>query len=554
MPHRLTCLILLFACFLLTACATTDGSDRGSGDTAYGVGGHPQLFDGLGDHTRLVTTDSQLAQRYFDQGLLWAYGFNHDEAVRCFTRAAQLDPSCAMAWWGIAYAQGPSYNDGHMNAARTSAAWEAMQEALAQLDNETPEEYALVRALTVRYRDPAGEDNGAGTRNAAYAQRMSAIWADHQGDADIATLYAEALMLKHPWALHHRDGSPARDETNTIIATLEEALALDPRHPGANHYYIHAVEASADKHRALPVADRLSTLTPMAGHLTHMPSHIYVQIGLWDRAVEQNLMATRTDARYLARSPGHYRQHGYIAHNGHMLAFAGMMIGREQDALAGARAVWHIPDALLETMGVRYDRAMCSVYEVLRRFGRWDELLAEPAPPTYLKQTTAVWRACRATAYAAKKDFENAALEHAAFRELLVASPNNNLLKLNDLFISGEIALQQGDWDTAIQHLEQAAAIEDTMGYGEPPQWLQPVRHTLGAVYLKAHRYADAERVYRADLAKWPGNGWSLFGLTRALEAQNKTQEAADTRAAFDRAWAQADHPLNTSCECIPDL
>lgn len=524
----------------------------GSAQSAYGLGGVPQLFDQPGRHTRTVTTDSAQAQRYFNQGLNWLYGFNHDEAVRSFTRAAELDPGCAMAWWGVAYAQGPNYNDSHMSAARQQAAWAATLKALAQLDDETLAEHAMVWALTHRYKNPAREDTT--NRKAAFAQAMAQAWARHPGDADIGVLYAEAMMLKHPWGLHNADQTPARDETLTIIATLEDVLAFAPDHPGANHFYIHAVEAGADKQRGVPAADRLSTLVPMSGHLTHMPSHIYVQVGMWDRAVDQNLAAIEVDARYLALSPDQFRQRGYIAHNGHMLAFAGMMVGREQDAMAGARAVWGIPEDLMDTIGKRYDNAMCSVFEVHKRFGRWDALLAEPAPPDDLSRTTATWRACRAIAYAAKQDFDNAALEQAAFRELLEARPNDNFLKLNDLFIAGEIALQRGDFDAAAALLEEAVVIEDAMGYGEPPRWLQPVRHTLGAVYLKQERYDDAERVYREDLAKWPGNGWSLFGLTRALEEQGKTEEAAAARAAFDAAWQNADQPLGTSCECIPEL
>jgi len=562
MKQRL--ILYLLAAALLTAfgCATTDTPATadppavqiatGSSSTAYGIGGTPQLFDHPGSHTRKVTTRSAEAQRYFDQGLNWLYGFNHDEAVRSFTRAAELDPTCAMAWWGVAYAQGPNYNDSGMNPARQQAAWAATLKALAQLDDETLAEHAMIWALTHRYKNPAREDTT--NRKAAFAEAMARAWAQHPGDADIGVLYAEAMMLKHPWGLHNADQTPARDETLTIIATLEAVLAFAPNHPGANHFYIHAVEAGADKQRGVPAADRLSTLVPMSGHLTHMPSHIYVQAGMWDRAVEQNLAAIEVDARYLSLSPDQFRQRGYIAHNGHMLAYAGMMSGRERDAMRGARFVWELPADLFETMGKRYDHAMCSVYEVQKRFGRWDALLAEPAPPEYLSRTTATWRSCRAVAFAAKQDFENAELEHAAFRELLEARPNDNFLQLNDLFIAGEIALQRGDFDTAAALLEEAVVIEDAMGYGEPPRWLQPVRHTLGAVYLIAERYADAERVYREDLAEWPGNGWSLYGLTRALEQQGKAEEAATTRAAFDEAWRNADNPLGTSCECIPEL
>ena len=559
MIHRWAYCAVLILGLMLAGCHTapppTDGL-RGDNNSAYGVGGRPQLFDNMGDNQRPITTDSRLAQRYFDQGLKWMYGFNHDEAVRSFTQAATLDPGCAMAWWGVAYAQGPNYNAVGMNDARRQAAWDATQQALAQLDDESPVEQALISALTKRYRDPKAKDDKRSDSEllAEHAKAMAEVYAAFPEDADVGTLYAEALMLKRPWRLWKSDGTPTHDEVNTILSTLQDVLRLTPDHPGATHYYIHAVEASADKMRGIPAADRLSTQVPMSGHLTHMPSHLYVQVGMWERAVQQNVLAMRADALYLAKSPMQFRQHGYSAHNGHMLAFAAMMIGREEDALRGAESVWEMPEAVFETMGKRYDRAMCAKYDVLRRFGRWDALLAEPAPPVFLTQTTAVWRACRATAFAAKKDFVNAASEQAAFRVLLEKQPKDRFLLLNDRFVAAEIALQQEQWDQAIALLVEAIGYEDEMGYGEPPRWVQPVRHTLGAVYMKAQRYADAERVYREDLAKWPGNGWSLFGLASALDAQGQTEEAAITRAAFEQAWRGADHPLGTSCKCIPQL
>lgn len=550
---------LLALCLLLASCATrqavTTDIERPGYDTAYGPGVPAQLFDQMGPYTRPITTDSRAAQRYFDQGLKWMWGFNHDEAVRAFTKAAELDPSCAMAWWGVATAQGPNYNAASMNEARQAAAWEATQKALAALDNETPAEQAIVRTLERRFGDPNGEKKPDQNKlKGEYADAMAEVYAKFPDDAEVGTLYAEALMLKRPWRLWKADGTPTDDEVNTILAVLEAVMQREPAHPGATHFYIHAVEASKDKLRGVPAADRLSTAVPMAGHLVHMPSHLYVQVGMWDRAAEQNLLAIEADEQYLALSPMQFRMHGYSSHNGHMLAFAAMMVGREKDAMLGAEWVWHMPDDVMETMGKRYDRAMCAKYDVMRRFGRWDALLAEPAPPAYLQQTTAVWRACRAIAFAAKKDFDNAKAEQAAFRVFMEKRANDKFMLLNDRFVSAEIALQQEKWDEAIALLEDAIGYEDGMGYGEPPRWVQPVRHTLGAVLIKAERYADAERVYKEDLEEWPGNGWSLYGLTRALEGQNKSEEARLTRAAFEKAWANADYPLETSCACIPKL
>lgn len=573
MTARINHLVLLLACLLFVGCTTqpTGPIVRGDKDSAYGVGGKAQLFPDMGPYARPITTDSRKAQRYFDQGLKFIYGFNHDEAVRSFTKATEYDPGCAMAWWGIAYAQGPNYNASRMNAAREAAAWGAIQRAVAELDDESDAEKALIQASVKRYSEPYVPDETLskeeqkkakdaaskikGKRKAAFADAMAHVLKDHPGDPDIATLYADALMVKNPWRLHKPDGTPQRDETLAIIGLIENAMKIEPNHPGANHLYIHAVEASSDKKRAIPAADRLSVAVPYSGHLTHMPSHLYVQVGMWDRAVDQNLLAIDSDARYFKRQPAQYRMHGYIAHNGHMLAFAGMMSGRERDAMKGAMFAWKsIPEDLFDTMGKRYDRALCAKFDVMKRFGRWDDILAEEQPPEMLSRTTATWRTCRAVAYAAKKDFANAELEHAEFKKLLEKKKNDSFLKLNDKFIAAEIALHKEDWATAIKLLEEAVPLEDKARYSEPPLYLQPIRHTLGAVYFRAEQYADAERVYREDLEKWPGNGWSLFGLAHSLKAQGKTAEAEKAFAAHEAAWQHADNPLRTTCECIPKL
>jgi tetratricopeptide (TPR) repeat protein len=580
MTRLLRLVLPLFACLILVGCVSTpstgpieyaDSIVRGDKDSAYGVGGSPQLFPDMGDYTRPVTTTNKTAQRYFDQGLKFIYGFNHDEAVRSFTAATQFDPRCAMAWWGIAYAQGPNYNASRMNDAREAAAWDAIQRALAELDDETPVEQALIKATAKRYSEPvvldeslseqdkrkalAENNKTKGERKTNFANAMAHVLKEHPGDPDVAALYADAMMVKNPWRLHKSDGTAQRDETHAIIGILEHARSIEPDHPGANHLYIHAVEASSDKMRGVPAADSLSTAVPIAGHLVHMPSHLYVQVGMWDRAVEQNLLAIEADRRYLELSPAQYRIHGYAAHNGHMLAFAGMMSGRERDAMRGAMHGWEtIPQAIMESMGKRYDRALCSKFDVMKRFGRWDAILAEEAPPEMLSRTTAVWRTCRAVAYAAKKDFEKAEIEHAEFKKLLEKRKGDSFLQLNDKFIAAEIALHKEDWNTAIKLLEEAAVLEDKARYTEPPTYLQPIRHTLGAVYFRAERYADAERVYREDLEKWPGNGWSLYGLAHSLNRQGKTGQADDAFAAYEAAWKNADNPLRTTCECIPNL
>ncbi len=561
MSKSIHAVVVLSLVGLAAGCATTSSAPDAPEPPAYGAGGEPQLFAGMGPHTRRVTTSSAEAQEYFNQGLNWLYAFNHDEAVRAFTKAAELDPGCAMAWWGIAYAQGPNYNDPVMTGNRSKAAWDALQKALAALDDEQPAERALVEALTHRYADPAPEDRTE--LEVAFANAMAEVWEQYPTDSDVGTFYAESMMVQHPWELYTCDRKPAREDTVTTVAVLEKVIALDPDNPGANHLYIHAVEPSDDKDRGIAAADRLSDLVPGSGHLQHMPSHIYVQVGMWERSIEQNSKAMECDDKYRKLSPEQGMQHGYMTHNSHMLAFSAMMIGREQAAMEAARQMWaDLPEEALRTFGPFFEAWMCSVYDVQKRFGRWDELIAAPAPPDYLPTTTAVWRAHRAIAHAAKKDFANAQREYDEFKAAMEAMPENPLwdtretamkfLSVSDLFIAGEIALQKEEWKQAAGLLEEAAEIEDTLGYGEPPLWLQPVRHTLGAVYLKMGKPAEAERVYRDDLAKWRDNGWSLYGLSRALEEQGKTAEAAEVRKQFDRVWEGADEPIQTSCKCIP--
>jgi tetratricopeptide (TPR) repeat protein len=541
----------------LAGCATRNGHV----DHLATAAPKAQLFDDMGPHTRAITTSSPEAQVYFDQGLNWMYAFNHDEAIRSFARAAELDPQCAMAWWGIAVCEGPNYNDPVMTPQRSAAAWSALQEARARIDDTTPVERDLIEALSARYAKPWPKDRAH--LETAYADAMAEVWERYPSDSDVGALYAESLMVKRPWKLYTVDKEPEPD-TPTIVATLERVMAMAPGNPGANHLYIHAVEPSRNLDRAIPAADRLSTQMPTAGHMDHMPSHIYVQTGMWDRSIRQNALAMEADDAYRDRSTDHGIQYMYQAHNGHMLAFSAMMVGREKEAMAAARSMWEtIPAEVLEGVAPYVDLWMPSVYDVQKRFGRWNELLAEPAPPEYLQITTAIWRAHRAIAFAAKKDFPAAKREQELFRQAKAAIPEetvfgtdtaHRILEVSEHFIAGEIALQQGNWESAIAHLEKGAEVEDALWYAEPPQWLQPIRHTLGAVYLTAGRYADAERIYREDLAKWRGNGWSLYGLSRALAGQGKLAEAEEAMRQHEQAWSKADAATETSCLCIPEV
>jgi tetratricopeptide (TPR) repeat protein len=544
--------------------SSADSDDLSNEERSDEPTGSPkaQLFEGMGKSELKITTGSAEAQAYFNQGLAWMYAFNHDEAIRSFKQAAELDPDCAMAWWGASLAAGPQYNHAVMTDERTAAAWEAMQKSLQRIEGTTPLERALIEALKHRNANPEAAPSDRTQLNQAYAKAMGNIWDTHPNNSDVGALYAEAMMVRTPWKLYTLDHEP-KEGTPEITSTLEHVMEMDPDHPGALHLYIHAMEPSRTPGRALEAADRLGNLVPGSGHLLHMPAHIYVKTGHWDKAIVQSVKAMRSDNAYRQLSPQQLTQHVYMTHNAHMLAYAAMMVGREQEAMVAARDMWqNINEETLGKLGPVIDRWMCSVYDVQKRFGRWDAILAEPQPPSFMPLTTATWRAARTIAYAAKKDFANAEIEYAAFKAAKVGIPEEILwgridvaqrvLEVSDYFIAGEIALQKGEWDKAAELLEKAVAVEDTLSYGEPPQWLQPVRHTLGAVYLKGGDYAEAERVYREDLAKWPNNGWSLYGLSRALELQGKMEESKAALEKYQQSWLNADAPTVTSCKCIP--
>jgi len=559
MNCRTTLIVCLAFCCLVADAPLAEGRNP---DTSKGA----QLFEELGSYHREFTTRSDEARRYLDQGMVWLQAFNYDEAERSFREAARLDPDCAMAWWGVACAAGPSYNHPRLTARRAGIFQEALRKAQERIENTNPVERALIEALSERHETPYPLEDDAHL-DQAYANAMAEVWERFPEDADVGALYAEALMVRTPWALYNIDREPAKD-TPMIESLLEQVLELDPNQAGAAHLYIHAVELSKSPERGLVVADRLSTLVPLSGHLLHMPSHIYTRTGDWDRAIEQNALAMEADAKYRAKSPEQLTQHMYMAHNNHIRAYGAMMVGREAEALEASQRMWsQIPEALLEDVASEVDAWMCSLYDVYKRFGRWDKMLAEPAPPEYMPFTLATWHAHRAISYAAKKEIDAAEEEFRAYRRVRDNIRQEDLsnyysvkaargrLKVIEHFVPGEIALQKGKLRKAIRHLERAKIAEDKLGYsGEPPDYLQPIRHTLGAVYLKAGRLEEAEEAYREDLAEFPANGWSLYGLSRVLNAQGRNAEAEQAEEDFRRAWAGADGPIATSCECVPAL
>lgn len=508
-----------------------------------------------------ITTKSREAQRAFDRGMTLAYGFAYKAAEDEFRNAAKADPHCAMAWWGVALVNGPHINFPLVPPENAKTAWDAITKAQSLSSKVSDREKALIDAQARRYASP--QPSNRRKLDEAYATAMRGVWQAYPEDADVATLFAESLMDLRPWDLWTLDGE-AQPGTNEIVTTLERALALNPKHPGANHLYIHAVEASAHPGRALAAAGRLGNLVPDSGHLVHMPSHIYARVGRWSDAASANVRAMRADAAYRAKHPrpGFYAV--YMLHNQHFYAYTAMMQGRSAEAIRHAREmIRKVPDDFLAEYGPIIDGYMIFPSKALMRFGKWEEILAEPEPPAGLPLARAFRHYTRTIALIAldrraEAEQEKAAFHAASSRVAKNATFGNNsahdLLAIATHMINGELAAKDGQFDKAIVSLRRAVAIEDLLRYDEPPDWIQPARHTLGAVMLRAGRHAEAERVYRNDLARLPHNGWALFGLSRALKLQGKDAEAAEADRQFQAAWAKADVKLDSTCFCQPGV
>lgn len=509
------------------------------------------LFEGLGDHHHPITTTEPLAQRYFDQGLILAWGFNHAEAARSFRAAQRLDPACAMCFWGEALVLGPNINAG-MRDENVPTAWNAVQTAMSLSHGASERERAYITALAARYAPHPVADRAA--LDSAYAEAMGEVARRYPDDLDAATLHAEALMDVHPWNYWTREGTP-RPWTAAIVSTLESVLARAPDHPGANHLYIHAVEASPRPERAMASADRLPRLVPGIGHLVHMPSHIYIRTGRYHEAAEANRRAIAVDRAYLARleSEGIYPQ-AYMPHNYHFLVASAVLEGRSALANETARALAEVVDrdAMRRPgMGTLQHYLVTPLYTLVR-FGRWGELLAEPLPPADLPYPRAVWHYARGMALAATGQQQEArqALQRLneiardpAVAEITLWEINRvtDLLAVASQVLAGQIAAAAGDFDTAITHLREGVRLEDTLRYDEPPAWPHPVRQILGPILLLAGQPAAAEQVFYEDLVRYPENGWSLAGLAESLRAQGKGDEARRAQRRFELAWARAD-------------
>jgi tetratricopeptide (TPR) repeat protein len=508
------------------------------------------LVRGLGNSHHAIRTSSAEAQKYFDQGMDYIFAFNHDEARRSFAKAAELDPKAAMPWWGVALAVGPNYNDIDIGHARAKQAVDAIARGKELAAGGPAPERDYLDALATRY------STGLETQGVAYGKAMKGLVVKYPDDLDAAVLYAESLMDLRPWQLWSLDGKPA-EGTEEIVATLKGVLLRDPEHVGANHFMIHAVEASGDPSEALPSAKRLETLAPAAGHLVHMPAHIYQRVGDFNASAVSNEKAIDADQAYqrsqhLEGVPNMYSLM-YYTHNIHFLAAACMMDGRSACAIETAdKLVKHVEPAVPANKMVEW--FLPTQPWVLVRFGRWNEILKAPAPPKGMVAFNAMWGYARGSAYAATGKLKEATAERDALAKTASAlpadlspdfmNPAKTVMDLALTVLDARIAEAKGDRSGAIVDWEKAVAVWDTLAYNEPADWYYPVRESLGGALLRDGKAVEAEAVFRHDLEINPRSGRSLFGLWQSLVAQKKNADAALVKQQFDAAWVRADVKL----------
>jgi tetratricopeptide (TPR) repeat protein len=512
------------------------------------------VLEGLGEHHHKVTTSSERAQMFFDQGLKLTYAFNHQEALRSFKEAVRLDPDCAMAYWGWAFVLGPNLNL-PMGEDAGVQAYRAIQEAVARKGRVTERERLYIEALARRYaREPAADRSAL---DRAYAGGMAELHRRFPEDNDAAALYADAIMNLSPWNYWTKDGHP-RARTPEILSVLEGVLERDPQHEGALHLYIHATEAVVPE-RGVAAADALTGLAPGAGHLVHMPSHIYMRVGRYADAFEANVNAALADEGYLTacRNQGLYPL-TYYPHNVHFLAWAAIFQGRRGEAMNASRKVaLQVPADMLGNDWALQQTFLAMPLYTLVRFGDWEAILKEPKPRKDAAYTTGIWHYARGLALV----FTDRVAEAKAELEAIEAIENDpratetfvgyanakKLLSIAKNVLDGELRARKGDFDSAVARLDRAVRLEDSLMYNEPPNWYYPVRHTLGAVLLDAGRAEEAEVVYWEDLRRNPDNGYSLFGLAASLRAQDRDGEASEIETRFRAAWNAADSELRSS-------
>ncbi|HEV8135966.1 MAG TPA: hypothetical protein VGP85_14895 [Pyrinomonadaceae bacterium] len=560
-PTIRTPLTLVFAVIVVTCCGaqrlTLAQETQPGGHVHYtksadqdkaGPGGvlAPRLQK-LGNHQFPVSTKNKQAQLFMNQGLNLSYAFNHAEAARAFREAARQDPNLAMAYWGQALVLGPNIN-APMDPHAEGPAFQALKKAIELKPKASPREQAYIDALSERYSGNAADRHA---RDQAYAAAMYKLQQKFPDDLDAATLYAESMMDLRPWGYWTRDGQPYQG-MDEVVSLIEKVIAKNPLHPGALHLYIHLLEATDNVGKAEGAADRLQTLMPAAGHMVHMPAHIYQRVGRYNDAVRSNELAIAADEDYISQcqAQGLYPM-GYYPHNIHFLWFAATANGESKIAIDSARkAASKVPDEALQQVPLMAIFRVVPYY-ALTRFGKWDDMLKEPEPPAFSPYARGVWHYARGIAFVRKGQLDEANQELAKVKELLtdkaldqpLFSPNtgHSVLSIAPEVLSGEIDAANKNYDSAIAHLERAVRLEDALVYTEPAEWHYPPRQALAAVLLQAGRAPEAETVYWADLKKNRNNGWSLYGLMKALQAQGKTADASLVEARFKKAWERSD-------------
>lgn len=536
---------------LILALATFSYAQHGHGSNNQPEKKPVWIENGLGNVDHPVSTKNPEAQRFFNQGLAYLFAFNHDEGVNSFRHAAELDPDLAMAYWGMSLGLGANYND-PANTDRFAKAYVELQKAVALAPKASKAEQDYIAALSKRYSSDAKTDPKALAN--AYKAAMAELVKSYPDDLDAATLYAESMMNLRPWQLWTLDGKPA-EGTMEIVAVLEGVMRRNPYHTGANHYYIHAVEASPSPERGKAAADRLLGLAPSAGHLVHMPSHIYLLTGDHEQAVKSNELAIVADRNYIQKSGanGIYPLM-YYNHNVHMLAAAHAEAGNYAGAIKAATELAANVGPNVKAMPM-LEMFMPYPIVTLVRFHKWDEVMKYPKPAPEMLITTAHWHMARGIAFAQAGKTADAEKELAAMREAgkgipatatLFTTPVSVALKVGDDLLSGQIAMSRGDRKGAIDMLRMAAASEAKVNYAEPPDWDLPVREWLGPALMMDGQYAEAERAFREEIGRNPRNGRALFGLAEALARQGKDSSAALVRKEFEAAWKSADMTLNT--------
>lgn len=517
----------------------------------------PSDLRARGGYNRPATTTSPEAQEWFSRGLFFCFAFDHEQADDAFKKALEHDPNMAMAYWGIAYAAGPNINNIMMDDARNKAASEAITKAKALQASCTPLERDLIAALDKRYAEPPPADRRA--LDEAYADAMRTVHARHSTDPDVAAIFAESLMALYPWDIWSPQGEP-RPITLELVGVIQDGLARTPDHIGLNHCYIHTMEASSTPGKADAAADRLRDLAPGAPHLVHMPAHIDIRRGRYNAAVIANQRANRADAERTERvGPGGFYAL-YRAHNYHFLQYAAMFEGRKKLALQASRdVVKQIPVEALDAYPLMLEGFLAAPYHAMVRFGMWDEILTEPQPDPKRWVTTATHHYARGIALASLGRVDEARSERALFEaafervpqdSFVGNNPSRTVLEVGRSMLAGEVEYRDKNYDRAFEHLRDAVRRDEELKYDEPWAWMQPPAHALGALLLEQGRLADAELIYRADLARHPGNGWSLGGLAECLARTGRRGEAAATRALAKKAWERADVDMTVSCFC----